>query len=144
MEECLKHNRNRYEKNAYKRYVHKLNKIYLWINSFEQQCILPYSFLNQGKNSAHCSLIVLKYDDFNLQCISNDFFLKQYNKKIIIKYVLIEKFIRMHFLFCLLQLHLPLPRISIQENTYLIHHKSYGSVLPKHYGHNLVFISENS
>ena len=141
MEECLKHNRNRYEKNAYKRYVHKLNKIYLWINSFEQQCILPYSFLNQGKNSAHCSLIVQKYDDFNFQCTSNAMhlfsetvspknhgqvclYIKGYKDKLLVSFTATT------------------PSITTATHTgekYLLYHQSWERFLPESYSHHFVF-----
>ena len=51
--------------------MYKLNGICFGVNSFEQHIILLHSFLNQGEISAHCSLIGMKYSDFNYDFISN-------------------------------------------------------------------------
>ena len=42
------------------------------------------------------------------------YFMKQYNKKITVKYAWTEKDTRMHFLFNLMKLHLSLPQLPAQ------------------------------
>ena len=60
-----------FSKQTLKQHVQKWNEIIVWIKSFEQTCILPNYFLNQGELAAHCSFIGTKDADFNLQCIPN-------------------------------------------------------------------------
>ena len=68
--------------------------------------------------------------------------MKQYHQKIMVKYVLTEKYIRMHFLFRLLELHLPLQRLLTLVNKYLLRCYRYRRNFPQGYGHHLVFHTE--
>ena len=138
-EEFSKHHHNRHAKKTLNRHVHKLNK--KQINSFEKQCVIISSFLNQGGIYAHCSFIGLEYAGFNSLCISNTkrFILKQHQQKIMVKYVWTENDIRIRVLFHLLKPHMQLTQIPKQVNRYLLHHQSCVRILPQSYGHHLVF-----
>ena len=55
--------------------------------------------------------------------MKNIYLMKQYHQKIMFKYVWIEKFMKMQFLFHLLQLHLTPPQILTHVDKYLLRHQ---------------------
>ena len=62
---------NRSTNNALKRHVPTFNEIIFLTKSFEHQCVIIHTFLNQGDLAAHCLFIGHNYSDFNSRCLSN-------------------------------------------------------------------------
>ena len=75
--------------------------------------------------------------------IQNDYFMKQYHKKIWLS-MFEKKVFRIHFLFHLLKFHLKLPQLLTKVDKYLPHHQISRRVLPKNSGHNLVFLTKKN
>ena len=75
-----------------------------------------------------CGVHLLVWNIINFVYIffnSKVYFLKQYHQKIMVRYVRIEMFISIHFLFNFLILHLSLLYVLTQVNKHLLRHQKH-------------------
>ena len=134
---------NRSIKHTLKRHVHKLNEIFFWTDSFEQQCVLLYSLLNQGEISSDCSFISMNNAYFNSHFIPNSKLL--FSETSSPKNNGQVSFDKKGYQYAVLVSFTATPHVIITDThtgkTFLIHRQVIENVFPQNYVHRLVLLT---